>query len=116
MNISGVSSASASYNTNQAGSIEKRITELQKQLTEVQNDDSLDEKTKSQQITLYQTQISQLQAQLSKLKQDQTAGMQSYSESKMNLEQLAQEEETADTIANQATGEFGIGQYLNQEV
>lgn len=115
MTVSGVSGAGGYY-TGQAASgsetksIERQISELQKAITEVQNDDSLDEKVKSQQVAAYQAQISQLQAELSKIRQEQAQTNQSPAQ-----EQTVQDTKT-DLAGYKEPERLKAGLFMNREV
>lgn len=70
MTISGIDSTSSvgavsSYGTVDTTSVEEQIAKLEQEIRELQQDKDMDEKVKSQQISLYQAQISQLRAQAS---------------------------------------------------
>lgn len=107
MSVSAITSA-GSYQTtdnSEARSIQQQIADLQKKMIEVQNNDELDEKTKAEQVAVYQTQISQLQAQLAKSGQSSAAAQAGHA---------AQADSEADPYENRATGMMGLGQYLDQ--
>lgn len=124
MSVSAISSGGgAGYDSNgisdQIRSLQKQLTEAQKSLAEVQADKELEDDIKNQQITLYQKQIAELQAEIARLQQEQGAARQGKpveSAEQSAAQQLAEMQQQKIDEGNRATGMFGAGQYVDQDV